>query len=78
MKIAIIEWNDSFFTHGWKPKDEFKSMGAAPCVSLGVIVNSNKDSVTLVLSLGRDDYADSMTIPRGCIKRIRYLRVKGN
>ena len=75
MKMVLVEWNDSFFTHGWRGKDEFRDLGIAPCVSVGVVVSEDDNKITLVLSMGEENYADSMTIPKGCIKRIRRLKV---
>ncbi len=76
MKLVLVEWEDSFFTHGWRSKGEFDNLGVAPCVCVGVLVSQTNKSITLVLSLGEENYADSMTIPKGCVKRIRYLKVK--
>jgi len=76
LKILLIEWVDSTFHGGWIGKDELK-MVPLKCYSAGVVIDENPDAITLALSGGEgEQYADTMTIPKCSIKRIRELKVR--
>lgn len=76
MKILLIEWVDSSVTGGWRNKREIRAKPAS-CYSVGMALIANEEVITLVLSgSGDDEYADTMTIPKVAIKRIRELKVK--
>jgi hypothetical protein len=76
LKILLIEWVDSSYHGGWIDKDELE-MVPIKCFSAGVVINENHDAITLALSGGKgEQYANTMTIPKCSITRIRELKVK--
>ena len=75
MKIALIEWDDSFSTSGWRDDDEIQDIDVAKCISIGIPKEETKHKITLLASRGNNQFSGTVTIPKGCIKRIRYLKV---
>ena len=74
MKMVLIEWLDSSSYSSWHKLGNDDSI--TRCVSVGVLCKEDTDSVTVFLS--KNDYgsiADTMSIPKVSIKRMRYLRV---
>ena len=76
MQIAMIEWEDSCSETGWHRKDAGIDV-AAKCITVGFLTCEDNDKVVISLSscLTTGNIGDTMTIPRGCIKRIRKLKV---
>ena len=76
MKLVIVEWDDcSTRLGGWHYLDDLDSVLA--CYSMGVICK--EDERQIVLGHSRNEgglYMETVAIPKGCIKRIRYLKVK--
>ena len=75
MKICVVEWDDANTTHGWADKQDLEGANVAPCVSCGILAREDEREVVMVLNLGIGIYSESITIPRGCIKRIRRLKI---
>ena len=78
MRLALIEWEDSAFAQGWMSREAVKCHIVSTCISVGLLVAENKKQITIIqsASMGKDQYGDGITIPRSCIKRVRYLKVK--
>ena len=75
-KIVLIDWVDSNCIHGWRP-DDCKNDILATCRSVGILKYVDDDKVTIALSESDcDSIFETLTIPRGCIKSMRYLRVR--
>ena len=76
MKIVLIEWEDSSSYGGWhRVMPELDSI--SNCISIGILCQDSPKYV--VLSQSKSDsgnYGDTISIPKSCIKRIRYLKVK--
>lgn len=75
MKIVIVQWDDTFADVGWS-NNELNPISIA---SVGVIIQEDDKKVVLagmVGTAGLEDYNCRQAIPRGCIKRIRYLKVE--
>ena len=75
MKMVLVEWNDAFSDGGWRsPVDD---LPVSNCITIGLLMYDNPEKVTIVQSKSDSgSYTDRISIPRGCIKRIRYLRIK--
>ncbi len=76
MKIVKIEWVDSNIMHGWQPLDIFEGR-LALCESVGYLYEETDELVTL--TMGASDLGsiiETLSIPRGCIKSIKELRVR--
>lgn len=76
MKMALIEWDDAYEDSGWSHGEDESGLHVAAVVTCGFIKKETKEFVSVILTKGKGVYTGSMTIPRGCIKRIRYLKVK--
>ncbi len=74
MILALIEWVDSASYNGWHSlcKDDT----FASCISIGVLCH--EDSEKMVIFQSKSDngrVAETISIPKGCIKRFRKLKV---
>lgn len=75
-ELVEVEWVDSCTFGRWRPKAEYAAAEPAHCRTAGYLLKADKQCVTIVQSMGRDmvePISDSMTIPRGCVTRIRRL-----
>ncbi len=75
-RIVLVEWNDSNMTHGWHLNDAIPS-DMAHCRTVGII--QSEDDNKLVLAMGDSSCGlvlEPFTIPKGCIIKIKELRVK--
>ena len=77
MKLVIIEWEDAYSHGGWHAHNKDVDH-VAQCVAIGVLLYNDESQVTIAQSISNTsgNVADTMSIPRGCVKRIRYLKVK--
>jgi len=76
MKLVLVEWEDSSSYSGWH-RIHPDCDCVANCISVGVLCSEDKKQVVLALSKSDSgNYGDTMAIPKSCIKRIRYLKVK--
>ena len=76
MKLVLIEWEDSYSYGGWHARDSGLDIVAA-CVSMGLLIDGNDNQVTIAQSMSKTsgNIGDTITIPKGCIKRMRTLKV---
>ena len=76
MQIIMIEWEDSCTEPTWHRRDSGLDTTAS-CVSVGVMVHEDTSKITIFqsISITTGNIGDTITIPRGCIKRIRKLKV---
>ena len=77
MKIVMVEWTDStMLGQRWHCGDEIDQLDIGRCVSVGIVRQDDDEKLVLTQNQGRYmDGANLIAIPRGCIKRIRLLRV---
>ena len=76
-KLAIILWKDAS-NHAVEWRENISSK-LATIVSVGFIVHESTKAITLVQSVcvkgpGKGSSNNAMTIPMGCIKRIREIK----
>lgn len=74
-RIVEVTWIDGAFHRGWGSRDEKRrSMRVSHCRTVGYLLVSTPEHVTIVQSLGDDDsMADGIAIPRVAVKRMRTL-----
>ena len=75
-KIVLIEWEDSNVIHGWHPDTDCPNE-IAHCRTVGIV--QFEDDTKITLSMGDSNYGsilEPITIPKGCITKIKELRVK--
>ncbi len=77
MRIVMVEWVDSAFAQGWMSREVITHHRVSGIVSVGILVNENKEQITIVqgASMDKDQYGDGITIPKCSIKRVRSLKV---
>lgn len=76
MKLVLVEWEDAYTNHGWREDGDDEGLHTASTTTCGFLKKETKGYITVILNQGRGVYSDSITIPKGCIKRLRYLKVK--
>ena len=75
MKLVLVEWVDSASCSGWHRLDSGLD-GVCACVSAGLLCSENEKQI--VITYGKSDtgnIAETISIPRSCIKRMRQLKV---
>ena len=76
-KIVEVEWFDAQTSFGFSEdiSDAIESMSPIYSYSVGYLLNHDKKGVLLGFMLFNDDYVKhTQLIPKGMIKRIRYLK----
>jgi hypothetical protein len=76
VKIVLVEWEDSAMSAHWQDKECFKDKETARATSVGFRITEDDKKLTIIQSIGEAEYQGAITIPKGCIKRIRQLKVK--
>ncbi len=79
MKLVCVEWNDSISGSRWVAKDTAIKEGEADrCFSVGILAKETDKEIVLIpnMSLICDNVLHDLTIPKGCIIRIRQMRIK--
>lgn len=75
MKPVIIEWLDSRgVTSSWEFKDDLDPLPPVRIQSIGFLVDDHKDYKTLVQNISEEQIAGRITIPKGCIVKIKKVR----
>lgn len=76
MKLCLVEWVDSASCSGWhKLNPELDC--TCNCIATGLMCYEDEKQV--VITYARSDtgnVAETISISKSCIKRIRYLKVK--
>ncbi|OGM08831.1 hypothetical protein A2Z67_02380 [Candidatus Woesebacteria bacterium RBG_13_36_22] len=75
-KFVEVHWVDSVSSGQWKSIDGIKKFSSKEfrIVTKGFLIMKNKKVVTIASSIGEDNtYISMIGIPRGCIKKIKFL-----
>ena len=73
--IVIIEWNDITGVGKWTDIEKVQEMRPLACRSIGWVCAETEEHITIFATENDNkECLDSNTIPKGVIKRIRYLR----
>jgi len=73
--IVLVEWTDSHFARfGWIPRENPEPV--TDVVTIGILLNENEREIEIVPNLSREYKSQGVTIPKGCIKRIRVLKIE--
>ena len=77
---VLVEWLDSTSTHGWHDPDNAWDATDAPIKSVGFISGKTKLTLNLTQSISPilDKHADTISIPRRCILKVRRLVLNTN
>lgn len=77
MKIVLVEWTDAYSgCTSWIDRNNTEEMKIVRGFSAGLLYKETETEVSLVLSMNPAHYSQAITIPKGCITRIRTLEVK--
>jgi hypothetical protein len=71
--VIYVEWVDAVADAGWetKPKAEIH-----PCVTVGFLIDENKDALCIASTLSKDDTNARMHIPKAWIKKRRRIVIE--
>ncbi len=73
MKAVEVEWEDSCIYRGWHSTHPTYTTEA--CKTVGYLISKDNKRVVIGPTTGEDNsLSDPLVIPRGCIKKIRYLK----
>ena len=74
-KLIEVEWHDSASLHRWRQPDAHqREAKTVNCVSVGWETKRTSDSITLTQTVSEDnELLDSISIPRGCIRRVKRV-----
>ena len=78
-RMVEVEWVDSTTWGGWKRENEYlKDAGPGRCSSVGYLLKSDKQAVTLVqnLDVSNGNVSDAVSIPRSVVRKITTLEHK--
>lgn len=78
-KYVIVDWVDIVHANRWHSLAEAAMVRPAMCRSMGVVVRHDKNELVLASTVGIADVADDtrlgvISIPVGCVRRIRKLK----
>ncbi len=77
MILVLIEWPDPAFSSAhWEDREPFTEK-TVDCVTCGILLHEDKESVHVILNLNLDFYSQGIVIPRKLIKRMRKLHLRG-
>lgn len=75
LRAVRVEWVDSASTGRWRHRKEAERFDVVACTTVGFVVSRNSKRIVLAQSVSEDDdVCDTMTIPAGCVKRVRRLK----
>jgi len=73
VKVIYVEWEDACTTRGWVDLEhEFTTMAIQ---TVGYLINETDKSLTVGHSTSEYNTADPITIPKGWIKKRKYIKV---
>ncbi|GAG95683.1 unnamed protein product [marine sediment metagenome] len=76
MKLVLVEWVDAFaHTAEWAPLSSIHNAKPVKCIACGILAEETEDAITVYLSHNEHNYAQALTIPRGCVKKMWKLKV---
>ena len=75
MQIVKIEWEDSCAITGWHNQGKFEDYDVSPCRTVGYLLGKDKKKITVLQSISNSpSFCEALTIPRGNVKKITYLK----
>ena len=74
-KKVEITWVDSKgVTSSWEFKEDIEHLEPCTITSIGYLLEDNKEYKTIVQSMSAEQLLGRLTIPAGCIKKVRNVR----
>lgn len=72
-KLVFIVWFDACHEFGWQEGNEDIEAGIVPCVTVGWLLNKNKQSVKVCQTWSPDNHAQTIVIPMGMVQKIEEI-----
>ena len=77
MKLVMVEWDDiTSHALSWVSRDDICDMNTTKCVTVGILCERDDTQLKVCLSINHSNTSQVIVIPRSCITRWRYLKVK--
>ena len=76
MRMALIEWIDTYADAGWMKLQAVDNIKPCNCIAVGLVKEYPTYFNVLQLCSSHKDVDMVSAIDKRCITRIRYLRVK--
>lgn len=78
-KIALVEWEDAqtnHFPYSLSPEEILEDKNIEKCITLtlGFVINNNKERIIISDSMFDGRCKDTRTIPKGMVKNIIFLK----
>lgn len=75
LPVVIVTWLDAAGTSSWGERTEHADSTLVECRSVGFLLKKTVDTIVLAANVNvLDHVADSITIPWGSVRKLRYLR----
>lgn len=71
--VIYVEWVDAVADAGWETKIKAETH---PCVTVGFLIDENKDALCIASTLSKDDTNARMHIPKAWIKKRRRIIIE--
>ena len=77
MNMVLVEWDDAYSSGGWHVARSGVDR-VSVCTTVGLLIEETNQRLTIAqnFSSTSGNIADTINIPKGCIKRIRILKLK--
>lgn len=74
-KLIEVEWDDAAVKGKWCGMATYEECEPCRCRTVGYLLKADQRRVVIIQNQSRDgDVSDSMTIPRGCVRKMRKLK----
>lgn len=74
MRVALVEWTDAIADGEWITREAIAKLKAEPTKSVGFLARNDSGVVVLVQTENARHMGDVLVIPRGMVKRVRFLK----
>lgn len=76
MRLVLVEWEDSCSGSTWMGRDS--EWPPASVTSIGILAREDDKQIELIPNIGISSKLHQIAIPKGCIRRVRRVKVTGN
>jgi len=70
-----VEWVDSVGTSGWEHIESLAPMPTARVRTLGFLIENNKDSIIIAMSISQKGLFSRLSIPKVAIKKVKRVKI---
>lgn len=73
-RLVEVWWLDSHGRDGWTKYGDPVDPRAAACKTVGYVLDETDEFLTVASSIGDDQFCQEMSIPKGCVRKVRRLK----